>query len=96
MLFLWIFLEDVSGDAVDYRDGMLAIFDEISAKFSEIGLATPRFFSFLNAGFWTIYRLMFWRGNGNCHGVTRSMTWFLSHRSCCNGFMQRSFDMNAL
>ena len=49
-VFVDFSLEDVSGDAVDYRDGMLAIFDEISAKFSEIGLGTPRFFTFFECG----------------------------------------------
>ena len=50
VVFVDFSLEDVSDDAVDYRNGMLAIFDEISSKFTEIGLGAPRFFTFFECG----------------------------------------------
>ena len=40
----------MSGNAIDYRNGMLAVFDEISAKFTEVGLGAPRFFTFFDCG----------------------------------------------
>ena len=49
-VFVDFTLEDVSGNAIDYRNGMLAVFDEISAKFTELGLGAPRFFTFFDCG----------------------------------------------